>query len=101
KKMNILILFTQQWKTGGAETHVEALLKGLCTHKVFLAVNHGSDEFKLAKLKEKYDIEIIMIQARGANFLKWKKSFEMLKQIIRENNIGSTKDSWYMGLVII
>lgn len=87
KKMNILILFTQPWKTGGAETHVEALLKGLCTHKVFLAVNHGSDEFKLAKLKEKYNIEIIMIQARGANFLKWKKSFEMLKQIIRENNI--------------
>lgn len=28
KKMNILILFTQPWKTGGAETHVEALLKG-------------------------------------------------------------------------
>ena len=55
KKMNILILFTQPWKTGGAETHVEALLKGLCTHKVFLAVNHGSDESKLAKLKEKYN----------------------------------------------
>ena len=27
KKMNILILFTQPWKTGGAETHVEAILK--------------------------------------------------------------------------
>lgn len=37
KKMNILILFTQPWKTGGAETHVEALLKGLCTHKVFFS----------------------------------------------------------------
>ena len=36
--MNILILFSQPWRVGGAETHVEALLKGLEEHKIFLAV---------------------------------------------------------------
>ena len=50
--MNILILFSQPWRVGGAETHVEALIKGLEQEKVFLIVNVGSDEKKIDKLKD-------------------------------------------------
>ena len=39
--MNILILFSQPWRVGGAETHTEALIKGLVGHDVYLVVNHG------------------------------------------------------------
>ena len=42
--MNILILFTQPWRIGGAETHVAALLKRFVSHKIILAVNEGSDK---------------------------------------------------------
>ena len=33
--MNILILFTQPWRIGGAETHVAALLKVCFPIKLF------------------------------------------------------------------
>ena len=86
--MNILILFTQPWKTGGAETHVEAILKGLNEDKIFLAVNEGSDLKKLNSLKIQYkNLHIIIIQSRGINFLKWRDSIKKLKMLIFKENI--------------
>ncbi len=86
--MNILILFSQPWRVGGAETHVEALLKGLEEHNLFLAVNEGSDEDKLAQLKQKFPgLTIVMIQARGANLLRWKRDIALLCDLIKREQI--------------
>lgn len=86
--MNILILFSQPWRVGGAETHVEALLKGLEEHNLFLAVNEGSDEDKLAQLKQKFPrLTIVMIQARGANLLRWKRDIALLCDLIKREHI--------------
>jgi len=86
--LNILILFSQPWRVGGAETHVEALLKGLEEYNLFLAVNEGSNEEKLAQLKQKFPrITIVMIQARGANLLRWKRDMAMLCDLIKQEHI--------------
>lgn len=86
--MNILILFSQPWKVGGAETHVEALIKGLKDHKIYLAVNKGSDQAKVADLKQKYSyITIIEIQARGVNPVSWAKGITKLASLIMQENI--------------
>lgn len=86
--MNILILFSQPWRVGGAETHVEALLKGLEEHHLFLAVNEGSHEEKLAQLKQKFPrLTIVMIQARGGNVLRWKRDIAMLCQLVKREHI--------------
>ncbi|GMB01274.1 glycosyltransferase family 4 protein [Pelosinus sp. IPA-1] len=86
--MNILILFSQPWRVGGAETHVEALLKGLEGHNLFLAVNEGSNEEKLAQLKQKFPrLMIVMIQARGANLLRWKKDIARLCDLVKREHI--------------
>ncbi|AIF53736.1 glycosyltransferase family 4 protein [Pelosinus sp. UFO1] len=86
--MNILILFSQPWRVGGAETHVEALLKGLEGHNLFLAVNEGSNEEKLAQLKQNFPrITIVIIQARGANLLRWKKDLAMLCDLVKREHI--------------
>lgn len=49
--MNILIVFSQPWKVGGAETHVTDLIKGLKLkgHNVYLAV-HGEKSEKMNQL---------------------------------------------------
>ncbi|TCS80837.1 glycosyltransferase [Pectinatus cerevisiiphilus] len=87
--MNILILFTQPWKTGGAETHVEALLKGLSQYNIFLAVNQGSNLDKLAYLKKTYtNVHITIIQARGFNLFKWHDSLQKLKDLIKRYDIN-------------
>ncbi len=86
--MNILILFSQPWKVGGAETHVEALLKGLEEHNLFLAVNEGSNEKILVGLKQKFPrLTIITIQARGVNLLRWKRDIAMLCDLIKREQI--------------
>lgn len=86
--MNILILFSQPWRVGGAETHVEALLQGLAGHKLFLAVNEGSNEERLAELKRKFpQITLVTIQARGANLLRWKSDIVMLCDLIKNEKI--------------
>lgn len=86
--MNILILFSQPWRVGGAETHVEALIKGLGTHTVFLAVNQGSQEQKLNILQEKYpNLTIIKIQARGINVYQWWRDINRLASLITQKNI--------------
>jgi glycosyltransferase involved in cell wall biosynthesis len=87
-KLNILILFSQPWRVGGAETHVEALLKGLEGQNLFLAVNEGSNEDKLTQLKRKFPrLTIVMIQARGANLLRWKRDIAMLCDLIKQEHI--------------
>ena len=87
--MNILILFSQPWRVGGAETHTEALIKGLTRqkHHVFLAVNEGSDEKRLQRLKETYSIDIIKIQARGINVFRWWSDIMMLSELIQREKI--------------
>ena len=86
--MNILILFSQPWRVGGAETHTEALIKGLAGHDVYLVVNHGSDEKKLGKIKELYPYtKITRIQTRGANLFKWRRDFQKLCALIKEKRI--------------
>lgn len=86
--MNILILFTQPWRTGGAETHVEAMLKGLYSHRIFLAVNEGSNIDKLKTLERQYaNLKIVTIQSRGINIFKWIQSISYLKQLVRDEHI--------------
>lgn len=87
--MNILILFSQPWRVGGAETHVEALIQGLKGHKVFLAVNEGSREDKLEKLSRDYpDLKIVKIQARGVNVWRWHHDIKRLAALILKERIG-------------
>lgn len=86
--MNILILFSQPWRVGGAETHVEALLSGLAEHKLFLAVNEGSNEEKLVQLKQKFPLlTIVVIQARGGNLLRWQRDVAMLCDLVKQEHI--------------
>lgn len=86
--MNILILFSQPWRVGGAETHVEALIKGLSDHNIILAVNRGSNMEKLQKLRREFvNVEIIEVQARGINVFQWVKDLCKLSSIIKNNKI--------------
>ncbi|OAM92764.1 Glycosyltransferase involved in cell wall bisynthesis [Pelosinus fermentans] len=86
--MNILILFSQPWRVGGAETHVEALIKGLADHKIILAVNRGSNNEKLQKIRQEYEnIEIIEVQARGINIFQWIMDLYKLAGIIKNKQI--------------
>ncbi|MBB5335926.1 glycosyltransferase [Pectinatus brassicae] len=86
--MNILILFTQPWRTGGAETHVEALIKGLAKHNIILAVNTNSDTKKLQALSKHHpNIRIVTIQSRGINFFSWYRSFIYLKNLLNTQKI--------------
>jgi glycosyltransferase involved in cell wall biosynthesis len=86
--LNILILFSQPWRVGGAETHVEALIKGLSDHKIILAVNRGSNTEKLQKLRQEFaNVEIIEVQARGINVFRWIMDLYKLSSIIKNNKI--------------
>lgn len=86
--MKLLILFSQPWRVGGAETHVEALLKGLKTDRIFLAVNEGSDEIRLTELAERYPkVTIVKIQSRGINIFRWYTDIKKLMLLIRIENI--------------
>lgn len=86
--LNILILFSQPWRVGGAETHVEALLQGLKGHNLFLTVNKGSDANKLTNLQAKFpNLKILTIQARGVNVFRWIKDIKMLCKLVREQQI--------------
>lgn len=81
--MNILILFSQPWRVGGAETHVESLLKGFAGNKIFLAVNQGSHEEKLNSLRQRYPhVQVVVIQARGVNFWRWRCDLRRLARLI-------------------
>ncbi len=86
--MNILILFSQPWRVGGAETHVEALMQGLTGHTLFLTVNEGSNKEKLMQLQKKFpNVEIIKIQARGANVFRWIRDLKMLCAFVKQKHI--------------
>lgn len=86
--MRILILFSQPWRVGGAETHVESLIQGLVEHQLIMAVNKGSDKEKVQKLRQKYNnLEIVEIQARGINIIRWLKDIFALANIIRKHEI--------------
>lgn len=86
--MNILILFSQPWRVGGAETHVEALLKGLTGNQLFLAINEGSDLMRLKKLKENFpEVTLLTIQSRGMNLFRWKKDIAKLSALIETEKI--------------
>jgi len=86
--MNLLILFSQPWRVGGAETHVEALLKGLAADRVFLAVNEGSDEIRLQELARRYPkMTLVKIQARGMNVCRWRSDIKKLAALIKAEEI--------------
>lgn len=86
--MNILILFSQPWRTGGAETHVEAMIAGLPEQQIFLAVNQGSNVEKLNQLRGKYkNIEIVEIQTRGIDLFRWQSDLRKLADFIHQNKI--------------
>lgn len=88
--MNILILFSQPWRVGGAETHVKALIAGLeaCNHQVYLAVNRGSDQQQLDNLMNEFPhLQLLTIQARGVNILAWIASIKKLADWIQRENI--------------
>jgi glycosyltransferase involved in cell wall biosynthesis len=86
--VNILILFSQPWRVGGAETHVEGLIKGLAEDKIIMAVNKGSDDKKLRRLQQKYpNLQIKEIQARGINIIQWMFDIVILSRIIKDNKI--------------
>ncbi|SDD80902.1 glycosyltransferase [Sporomusa acidovorans] len=86
--MNILLFFSQPWRVGGAETHVEALIKGLPQDRIFLIVNKGSDEQKLANLQQNYpELRIYRLQFRGLNAFSWISDFIKIISIIKEHQI--------------
>lgn len=86
--MNILILFSQPWRVGGAETHVEALLKGLTGNKLFLAINEGSDLTRVKMLKENFpEVTLLTIQSRGMNLFRWQKDIAKLSALIKTEKI--------------
>lgn len=86
--MRILILFSQPWRVGGAETHVESLIQGLAEHQIVMAVNKGSDKGKVQNLRRKYaNLEVVEIQARGINIVQWVWDIFVLAKIIKDNAI--------------
>lgn len=87
--MNILILFSQPWRVGGAETHVQALMQGLRDdHKITLAVNEGSNQNQLALLRKQYPaVQILTIQARGVNIFRWAADILKLTEFVKNNHI--------------
>ena len=88
--MNILILFSQPWRVGGAETHVRALIAGLeaARHRVFLAINRGSDPRQTAGLAAEFPrLRVLTIQARGANVLAWLTSLKTMADLLRTEQI--------------
>lgn len=87
--MNLLILFSQPWRVGGAETHVEALIRGLSQYKIFLAVNEGSNEQKLKKLCDSQEnLKVIKIQSRGINIFRWRKDIQKLSKLVETEKIS-------------
>jgi glycosyltransferase involved in cell wall biosynthesis len=81
-------LFSQPWRVGGAETHVEALIKGLSDHNIILAVNRGSNTEKLQRLRQDFaNVEIVEVQARGINVFRWIMDLYKLASIIKEKQI--------------
>jgi len=86
--LNILILFSQPWRVGGAETHVEALIKALSEHTIILAVNRGSNTEKLQKIRQEFaNVEIVEVQARGINVFQWMMDLYKLVNLIKNNYI--------------
>lgn len=86
--LNLLILFSQPWGIGGAETHTQALIQGLEGHRVYLAVNRGGREDKLQVLQEKYPyLEVLSIQTRGANVLRWLYEMNRLCDLVAREKI--------------
>lgn len=87
--MNILILFSQPWKVGGAETHVQAFIQGVYgEHEVSLAVNTGSDPVRLQELRERFPrLTILTIQARGINIFRWAADIVKLAKLLKSQNI--------------
>ena len=86
--MNIIVLFSQPWRIGGAETHVEALIKGLSHDSIFLIVNKGSDEIKLTKLQQDYpNTRVFSMQFRGINLFGWVSDFIKIVTIAKEQRI--------------
>lgn len=87
--MNIMLLFSQPWNVGGAETHVETLIKGLSDCNILLAVNEGSRfPERVAELTRKYShLHIEQIQTRGCNIVRWYRDFKRLGEMIRSYKI--------------
>ncbi|SCM83611.1 Glycosyl transferase group 1 [uncultured Sporomusa sp.] len=87
--MNILILFSQPWKVGGAETHVEAMLSGFQHHNVYLSVNKGSNLERLKLIKEQYPkLKVMEIQSRGINIFRWLYDIYRLASLIKTSHIN-------------
>ncbi|WP_378950864.1 glycosyltransferase family 4 protein [Pelosinus sp. sgz500959] len=82
--MNILILFSQPWRVGGAETHVTDLIKGLTAkgHNVYLAV-HGEKSKKMDELvKEQWSFNF-----RSANPFQYVIVSKELAKLIKDKKI--------------
>jgi len=82
--VNILILFTQPWRVGGAETHVTDLISGLTAkgHKVYLAV-HGEKSKKMDELVD----EQWSFNFRSVNIFQYLIVAKQLVKIIKEKKI--------------
>jgi glycosyltransferase involved in cell wall biosynthesis len=83
--MNILLLFSQPWNVGGAETHVTDLVRELHKrgHKIYMAL-HGSNEAgKLHDVIEKQ----WLFDFRSANPLSYKTLGDQLVKLAQEHQI--------------
>lgn len=82
--MNILIVFSQPWAVGGAETHVTDLVKSLVQsgHKVFLAV-HANPSPQLNGIVQ----EQFVLNFRSKNPLDYLTLGRQLASIVQEYNI--------------
>lgn len=100
--MKILILFSQPWNVGGAETHVTDLVKGLVArdHKVYLAIHGSKKAEKLIGIAE----EQWLFNFRSANILNYISVGNQIAGLVRAHNIdivhAHQRTSGYIGAYI-
>lgn len=82
--MNILIVFSQPWAVGGAETHVTDLVRGLVQsgHKVFIAV-HANPSPQLCGIVQ----EQFVLNFRSKNPFDYIRLGKQLASIVENNKI--------------
>lgn len=82
--MNILLVFSQPWAVGGAETHVAGLAKGLVQrgHTVYLVVHRNMSPQLDGIVKKQFILDF-----RSKNPLNYFKLAHQVAQIVQENGI--------------
>jgi len=81
--MRILILFTQPWHRGGAETHLETLVEGLLRQGQEVVLAGLDDEF----IRHFNHIPVYKLPFRSQNPVVHFDNYRILKKIVKAHNI--------------